>query len=85
MLKKSRIFVCDPGFFQDPRQKKIDFFLKTIFFSKKFQNLKFVMQSGPCESKLLMVIFFVCYCMLGVYFVTGTKNPDKKSKSRITK
>jgi hypothetical protein len=45
------------------------------------------MQSGPCELKLLMVIFFICYCIFGVYFVTGTKNPDisEEGTFRISK
>jgi hypothetical protein len=34
------------------------------------------MQNGPCESKLLMVNFFICDCIFRVYLVTGTKNPD---------
>jgi hypothetical protein len=29
------------------------------------------MQSGPCESKLLMVNFLFFYCNFRVYFVTG--------------
>jgi hypothetical protein len=33
------------------------------------------MQSGPCESKLLMVKKN-CYCIYSVYLVTGTKKPD---------
>jgi hypothetical protein len=51
----------------DPRQ---------IFFSKiqkKTKNSKIKknpQKSGPCESKLLMVN---CYCIFGVYLVTGTK------------
>jgi hypothetical protein len=45
------------------------------------------MQSGPCESKLLMVIFFICYSIFGVYLVTGTKNPDisEEGTFRISK
>jgi hypothetical protein len=39
------------------------------------------MQSEPCESKLLMVIFFICYCIFGVYLVTGTKNPDIRRRN----
>jgi hypothetical protein len=35
------------------------------------------MQSGPCESKLLMAkMLYICYCIFGVYFVTKTNNPD---------
>jgi hypothetical protein len=30
------------------------------------------MQSGPCQSKLLMVIFFIYFCNFRVYFVTGS-------------
>jgi hypothetical protein len=33
------------------------------------------MQSGACESKLLMVKN-IWYCIFSVYLVTGTKNPD---------
>jgi hypothetical protein len=29
------------------------------------------MQSGPCESKLLMVNLFIYYCNFRVYLVTG--------------
>jgi hypothetical protein len=43
-----------------------------ILDKKKFQ---IIMQSGPCETKLLMVKKN-CYCIFSVYFVTGTKNPD---------
>jgi hypothetical protein len=43
-------------FFQDPEQKII--FFKTNFIFKTFQNLKFIMQSGPCQWKLLIVFFF---------------------------
>jgi hypothetical protein len=45
------------------------------------------MLSGPCKSKLLMVIFFICYCIFRVYLVTGNKNPDNSQEgtSRIPK
>jgi hypothetical protein len=29
------------------------------------------MQSGPCESKLLMVKKYIYYCIFRVYLVTG--------------
>jgi hypothetical protein len=51
------------------------------FFSKKIQKPNFIMQSGPCELRIE-----VCYCIFGVYFVTGTKNPDisKEGTFRIS-
>jgi hypothetical protein len=34
-----------------------------------------------------MVTFFICYCIFGVYLVTGTKNPDisQEETFRISK
>jgi hypothetical protein len=36
---------------------------------------------------LLMVIFFICCCIFGVYLVTGTQNPDisQEGTFRISK
>jgi hypothetical protein len=44
------------------------------------------MESGPCKLMLLMVKKN-CYSIFGVYFVTGTKNPDisKEGTFRILK
>jgi hypothetical protein len=50
--------------------------LHNKFVIKKIKNQKFIMQSKPCESKLLMVKNIICYCIFGVYLVTGTKIPD---------
>jgi hypothetical protein len=56
---------------------------KKSIFEKKIPNPKFIMQSGPCESKLLNI----CYCIFSVYLVSGTKNPDisQEATFRISK
>jgi hypothetical protein len=71
-------------FFKDPRQK-IDFFKKQ-FFSKKIPKLKIYHAKWTLWIEVVYGKFFICYCIFGVYLLTGTKNPDisKEGTFRIS-
>jgi hypothetical protein len=63
------------------------FLLKLLNKLIDFFNQLFFLLNILCKVELLMVTFFICYCIFGVYLVTGTKNPDisQEETFRISK
>jgi hypothetical protein len=52
---------------------------------QKIPKLKIYYAKWTLRIEVVNGIFFICYCIFGVYFVTVTKNPDipKKEHSRF--
>jgi hypothetical protein len=69
----------------DPRQK-INFFLKQFFF-QKIPKLKIYYAKWTLRIEVVNGKKNICYCIFGVYVVTGTKNPNISGKKtfRISK
>jgi hypothetical protein len=67
-------------------QTKNHFFQKTIFF-QKIPKLKIYYAKWTLRIEVVNGKNIICYCIFGVYFVTGTKNPDisEKKTFRISK
>jgi hypothetical protein len=51
-------------------------FFITIFLLQKTPKLKIYYSKWILRIEVVNSKFFICYCIFGVYLVTGTKNPD---------
>jgi hypothetical protein len=60
----------------DPRQKI--FFFKQFFF--KIPKLKIYYAKWTLRIEVVNGNKIICFCIFGVYLVTGTKNPDISEK-----